>query len=153
MESRIPIPTDNIYKFYALFSLVLLVFCAGALIYLNSSTNEANLEYLIEIETLKSVDNMSSLEELKLEVLNRLYDVSNSNKEYFLKILSVLMAISLFGISIGFWRWHTVIQPRQDELFDIKLKIEKYQLEKITSEVLQQNKKIKSYAIEDTFKS
>lgn len=30
MENKIPLPTDNIYKFYALFGLLLLVFTIGA---------------------------------------------------------------------------------------------------------------------------
>ena len=29
MESKIPLPTDNIYKFYALFGLLLFIFAFG----------------------------------------------------------------------------------------------------------------------------
>ena len=40
MEDKIPIPTDNIYKFYALFGLVLFIFCAGSFIFVQEKTND-----------------------------------------------------------------------------------------------------------------
>ncbi len=51
MESKIPIPTDNIYKFYALFGLVILISCIAAFLYVYSSTNELIFKKAIEYQS------------------------------------------------------------------------------------------------------
>lgn len=54
MESRVPLPTDNIFKFYALFGLLLTIFSAGSVLYVNKSTNDLAFEIAVEYETLKA---------------------------------------------------------------------------------------------------
>jgi len=59
MESKIPLPTDNIYKFYALFSLLLLIFSLGAFLYVQQSANEQVIAILPELEVLKEAKELS----------------------------------------------------------------------------------------------
>lgn len=54
MESKIPLPTDNIYTFVALFSLVLLISSFGAIIFASNSSNAVVFEHWVELETLQA---------------------------------------------------------------------------------------------------
>jgi len=40
MESKIPLPTDNIYKFYALFGLLLFITSGLTVVWNSNTTNE-----------------------------------------------------------------------------------------------------------------
>ncbi len=53
MDSRIPLPTDNIFKLYALFGLLLLIFSIASALYVNKSTNDLIFETAVNYETLK----------------------------------------------------------------------------------------------------
>lgn len=56
MESKIPLPTDSIYKFLAMFSLLLVIFSVGAVIYASNSTNAVGFEHWVELEVLQAVE-------------------------------------------------------------------------------------------------
>lgn len=129
MDSRIPLPTDNIFKFYALFSLFLFVFACGLMTYTTKNFNERNLNYLIEIETLKSISDKTSVQELKLEAAERLYEISISDKKLYSIIIAILLVISIIGIGYGFFQWHSKIQPLDDELLQLRLEKEKLELQ------------------------
>lgn len=62
MENKIPLPTDSIYKFYALFGLLLFIFSIGSTIYVSRSTNELVFTSAIEFETLKVIEKPTSVE-------------------------------------------------------------------------------------------
>lgn len=53
VENKIPLPTDNIYKFYALFGLLLLVFTIGAALYVNRTTNDLLFDKIVARELLR----------------------------------------------------------------------------------------------------
>lgn len=135
MESKIPVPTDNIFKFYALFSLLLLIFSLGAALYIQRSANELAIAVLPDLETLKQAKELSPRDEVRMHVLDRQLEVSASDKKLFLQGLGFLMAISVVGIWHGFRRWHTVIQPLQDEHAKVQLELAKLQLEKLKADM------------------
>lgn len=56
MESKTPLPTDSIYKFLAMFSLLLVIFSVGAVIYASNSTNAVGFEHWVELEVLQAVE-------------------------------------------------------------------------------------------------
>ncbi|MGE4477185.1 MAG: hypothetical protein AB7E18_18090 [Stutzerimonas sp.] len=134
MESKIPLPTDNIYKFYALFSLLLLIFSLGAFLYVQASANEQVIAILPELEVLKEAKELSLKDKVSKQILERKLEVIASDRAFFHKALGVIFGVAIFGIWFGFSQWHKVIQPLQDEHAKIQLEISRLQLEKLKAE-------------------
>lgn len=135
MESRIPVPTDNIFKFYALFGLLLFVFSCGALLFVNSSTNSFLSSAYTELEGLKQLENPSRVEKARIDILERKMDVSKSDKGFFSSALAVLGVGAISGMGYGFLKWHTVVQPVLDESAKVQLEIAKLQLTQLQREL------------------
>lgn len=128
MENRIPLPTDNIYKFYALFGLLLFIFGIGATIAQTKVTNDFMVKSFIELEALKAIEKPNSVESFRRSVTERMIAIEKSDKEFFKWGLAVIAGIGFFLMIFGFGRWHSRIQPMQDELLQL-------QLEKLRREV------------------
>ena len=122
MESRIPLPTDNIYKFYALFGLLLAIFGIGAILYVNKSTNDLAFEVAVEFETLKADPVRTVSQEARFQVLQKKLEIARTNKYTFLYSLAVLIGIGVIMVWYGFKKWHTEVQPIQDEMARLSLK-------------------------------
>ena len=135
MDSKIPVPTDNVFKFYALFSLLVLVFSMGAVLYVNKTTNATVMAALVEIETLKQEKAPSPPQQIKKAVLERQFEIAKSEKRIFLVVLAVLISGSGWGMYYGFKKWHTELQPVIDETAKVQLEIAKLQLEKLRREL------------------
>lgn len=124
MESRIPLPTDNIYKFYALFGLLLVIFGLGAFIYVSQSTNNLIYEVIVEYHALKNTpeEARSLVQEATFQVLDRKLDVAVRNKLVFMSAIGVIIAVGVYMLWYGFKVWHTVLQPMQDEITRLNIK-------------------------------
>ncbi|WP_321460055.1 hypothetical protein [Vibrio sp. NH-UV-68] len=124
MESRIPLPTDNIYKFYALFGLLLVIFGLGSIIYVNQSTNSLVYDVIIEYHTLKNipVEARTLVQEATFQVLDKKLDVAVRNKFIFLIAIGGMIAGGIYMLWYGFKTWHTKIQPMQDEMARLNIK-------------------------------
>ncbi|MCK8078264.1 hypothetical protein MSG34_19050 [Vibrio sp. 1CM2L] len=124
MESRIPLPTDNIYKFYALFGLLLVVFASGALLFVNQSSNNLIYELTVDHRKLSNTPEQarSLEEEARLQIIESKLQVSSSNKNFFIACISVIITIGSVMVGYGFRTWHTVIQPLQDEISRLNIK-------------------------------
>lgn len=128
MESKIPLPTDNIYKFYALFGLLLFIFSVGAMLYLHDSTNDFLFNAIVEEERLKAIEKPTVIESAKQKILTRRIEIIMNDRVFFINCLGVLVGIAIILASYGFMKWHREIQPTQDEIM-------KLQLEKLRREV------------------
>lgn len=122
MQDRLPIPTDNIYKFYALFGLLLFVFACGATLYVGKSANAFLASAAVEIENLKSTQDLSAGQVARKRVLERLVEVEKSDKDFFNHALGGIAGIGVLLMVVGFGKWHSQIQPRQDELLDLQIR-------------------------------
>ncbi|MES1190468.1 MAG: hypothetical protein ABUS47_05235 [Steroidobacter sp.] len=122
MESRIPLPTDNIYKFCALFGLLLTVFSIGSMIYVNRSTNELVFSSIVELKQLETLKQSSVIEQTKLDMLTKQLEIAQADKKVFQKALSALVGVAFWLAVYGFWKWHFYIQPMQDELLKLQIK-------------------------------
>ncbi|MBU9579631.1 hypothetical protein KTE26_14450 [Ralstonia mannitolilytica] len=127
MENRIPLPTDNIFKFYALFGLLTLVFSFGSVIYLTKSTNELLFTAVVELETLKALPHPAPVDEVRKQVLQRKIEIASDDKKTLQAGCSILAGLSVLGMVYGFRKWHSEIQPVQDEL--ARLQVRKLQAE------------------------
>ena len=121
MESKIPLPTDNIYKFYALFGILLLVTSIVAFAYTNQSTNTLLFNNFIALEELKLKENPSPLDGKRQAVLQRQRDIAISDRNFFNAVIGGLVAVAAVAMWFGFGRWHNVVQPKQDRLLDLPI--------------------------------
>ena len=127
MESRVPIPTDNIYKFYALFALAALISAFAGALYLNKSTNEVVLQIVPELLTLTGITKPSDQQVALKQLREKQLATAKADKDFLLGVISVIVVTSTIFMVVGFSHWHNVIQPKQDRLLD--LQIEKAALE------------------------
>lgn len=127
MESKIPLPTDNIYKFYALFGLMLLITSILGVVWLGTSTNEKVHSLVKEYQAIPGTQEEKDNNEFAKLIEKRL-EIQISNKQLFLRGFGVTIGIAIMLSWYGFRQWHTKIQPKQDEYFEL-------QLEKLRSEV------------------
>lgn len=128
MESKIPLPTDNIFKFYALFGVLILITSIISIVWINNSTNERIHSLIREYESLPEVDKDKSP---LGEVIEKRLEVEGANKSLFLKCLGSIIGVSLILMFYGFKEWHTKIQPKQDEYFDLQLQKLRKELENL----------------------
>lgn len=131
MNSRIPLPTDNIYKFYALFGMLLLVFAIGSVTFVTKSTNEFMAIAYVDLEDLRTRDILKPREEMRRKILERQIEVAEKDKRFFFWSAMALAAFGSLAMLIGFTRWHSRIQPVLDEIAEL-------QLAKLRHEVTQQ---------------
>jgi hypothetical protein len=134
MESKIPLPTDNVYKFYALFGLLTFIFSIGAILYSTQATNNVLFGLALEAEQLKHPEKPSALDDVKKKLLERKIEIAIADRETFKYSLYGLIALATVMIYYGFSKWHTEIQPRQDEMAAIQLETAKLQLQKLRDE-------------------
>jgi hypothetical protein len=128
MESKIPLPTDNIYKFVALFSLVLLIFSFGSVIFASNAANAVVFEHWVELETLQAQEKPSIEQVSRLKALEKKIEVAVSNKKTFIQFSGAGAAFGLFGIIFGFGYWHKKIQPLADQMAVTQLELARLQL-------------------------
>lgn len=134
MESRIPLPTDNIFKFYALFGLLLFVFGVGASLYNTRSTNGFVASAVVEHAALAALPTPTAGEQKRKEILTRLLEIAGKDKNVFRWASSLIAAAGFWMSAYGFWIWHRRIQPVQDAISRLqlrKLEIELKQLERL----------------------
>jgi hypothetical protein len=98
---------------------------------------EKTVEIYQEAETLKSYENLTSQQEIRLKTIEDLQVVLTSNKEFYMSSIGVIFTISIFLIAFGFYQWEKVIQPLQDTLLmnqalksDLEIKVLKKTLNK-----------------------
>lgn len=130
MENRVPIPTDNIYKFYALFSLLLFVFSIGSSIYVTKNTNDELLKIAPDLIRLEQLSHPTIVDEENKKLLAKKMRVTISDKETFTWGLVLVAGLSILGMTYGFQKWHTVVQPRQDRLLELQIRIAELQVER-----------------------
>lgn len=131
MEHRIPLPTDNIFKFYAMFGLLIFIFGLSAVIYTTKSANDFLSVAVVDLEELKSLPTPSVRESARRQILQRQIDIAIGDRKYFEWICIGLSTLGFFGMFYGFQKWHKEVQPKLDEISEL-------QLQKLRHEVNQQ---------------
>ncbi len=122
MTPNIPIPTDNIYKFYASFGFVLLIAALVSFVYVHNSTNEKVLAWVTNISKLENSQKITKYEEEQIDLYKKLIEVSKKDKKLFSNVLLTTSVLGLFVSGFGFYKWEKEIQPRDDKLTELKIK-------------------------------
>ena len=135
MENKIPVPTDNIFKFYALFGLTLVVFAFGATLYNHNAANALILATAGEIDALKHIESPTRSELVRLALLERQKEIAISDRKFFQWPLGAILAAGGYLLWYGYSKWQKLVQPRLDEMSRTELAIAKLQLEKLRREL------------------
>lgn len=135
MDSRIPVPTDNIYKFYALFGLLLFIFSLGSFFYVQQTYNQQAFELVPQLEELKEIESPSSAERARISVIERKFEINSSDKTFLLFCIGGLSGIALVLMGMGFVPWHTRIQPTLDRTNKAQAEITELQAIKLRREL------------------
>lgn len=122
MQPNVPIPTDNLYKFLALFGLVLVIasFAGLYLAYANHRVEMISIQDR-EFELAKAARNLSpsAVAEIEFDLAVR-GDVSGGNLMTFDLIMVFVMLIGIALCLTGFLLWSRV-QRLQDELLELQI--------------------------------
>ena len=118
MRSSVPVPTDNIYKFYSLFGLLIMLSSIFAFVSVYNKYTDRAFDRYVELEVLNSLKQLDPKQIATKAALEKQREIDKDNKKFFQIILGYFMGISIVLMSIGFYRWHSKIQPRQDQLLD-----------------------------------
>ncbi|MEJ8856967.1 hypothetical protein WKW79_20495 [Variovorax robiniae] len=118
---KLPLPTDNIYKFYALFGLLMFIFSIGAALVQNRATNTRIYELSLEAEAAAQAPDKVGKPSLKSQMLERLLEVERGDKKAITYGLVGLIVAGFYLMLYGFWKWHREVQPIQDELVRLQL--------------------------------
>ncbi|HCE4573022.1 hypothetical protein [Vibrio parahaemolyticus] len=116
MQSRISIPTDNIYKFYATFGLVLLISTMALFVFVYSTFQANSHARYVELKVLASMSELTPEQSARKDILEAKEVIDTSDKKTYMDVIAFLLASSLFLLAFGFNRWHKKIQPLQDEI-------------------------------------
>lgn len=121
MENRVPLPTDNIFKFYALFGLVLFIFSFASSLYNTRTTNEFMSSAFVELEALKVMAAPTNRDVVRREILVRQIEVAKLDRDFYKWACAAIGAIGTLGMVVGFTKWHREIQPMLDEISQLQL--------------------------------
>lgn len=121
MEGKIPLPTDNIYKFYALFGLLLLITCIGSFTYVYQTSTELLFEDIGTIATLAAKEDLSAEEINRKQLVQKRIDITVKNRETFNVVIGIATGLALSLLWFGFQKWHCELQPKLDRLLDLQI--------------------------------
>lgn len=128
MDSRLSIPTDNIFKFYALSGLV---FCLGALTLFVFTYNlhyEKTVYLSLELAKLDIAKLDNAYVEKQREIIKTQLEIGIANKEFYMAVISFLFSLGIVVMSFGFARWHYKVQPQLDRLVALEIEMKEKEL-------------------------
>lgn len=130
MESKIPLPTDNIYKFYALFGLLLFISSLAAYLYLHKSTNELIFETAVIVEELETREKPSAADIKRKEMAEKRVSIAVEDRKAFNSVLAFLALLGASLMGLGFAVWQFKVQPLQDKLLNLQIQKAEQELQK-----------------------
>jgi hypothetical protein len=120
--SQIPLPTDNIYKFYALFGILVLLTTGIMFFIRHEYYNAMAFEHYIPIETLKARKELTEEQKRELFLIEQKSEIAKSDKNFELGTYIACFLIFGCGLTVyGFYHWHTKVQPKQDRLLELQI--------------------------------
>lgn len=118
MQPNVPVPTDNLYKFMALFGLVLIISAVFTAAYVHVNVNNKHFSY-VDVYYGPSERDEADEAEFKRHIESQVDELKSSTT---IAMYGVGAAIGLGGWLCfwGFHRW-SIIQPLHDELLELQV--------------------------------
>jgi hypothetical protein len=127
MQDRIPLPTDSIYKFCAMFGLLLIMFGFATVIYANDVANQKFANLYEEKARLESTKVLTEDKKVRKEIVVRFIELASEDKKLY-KNASVFICVGgLILAFYGFNEWRK-IQPLHDKQLRLQVKLLEQQL-------------------------
>ncbi|EAR62901.1 hypothetical protein [Neptuniibacter caesariensis] len=121
MTPGFSIPTDNIYKFYALLGLALILSSVLAFVYVYDTNRARTLGWSEEIRLIEKKARADQADKERKELLETMVQIENENKKFYMKILSMSFGVGI-GIGVlGLLAWQFSVQPRADRLVELQI--------------------------------
>lgn len=114
------LPTDNIFKFYALFGLMLIITSAFAFVNLINDTSSKNHELAIKVMEIEAKSNKSELENVLVDFYKQQGNTAVKNLDYYLKWVTYSMLIGIVLSIYGTFVWHFKVQRVDDEIRELQ---------------------------------
>lgn len=113
MNPNIPIPTDNIYKFYALFGLTFFIVCSICFTQIYKDHREGILHRIDQYDNARNKDEQQVIVNV----------MKSDHKDFVVIKYGVIfgLLVGAAAMAYGFSRWHEV-QKAQDELTKLQLR-------------------------------
>jgi hypothetical protein len=121
MLPSVPIAMDNIYKFAALFGLVVMISTIVAMLYLLKINYEFGISTIDELELLKVKENLTQAESIRKSAIEQILELRNFGTKSFMYVLDFFFIIGGLVCFWGFYCWFKKVQPKQDELFNLQI--------------------------------
>jgi hypothetical protein len=128
MENRIPLPTDSLYKFIALFSMSLVIGAFYLTFYASNSSNAVVYDNWSELASLESLENPNAEQAARKQMLEKRIEVAVEDRKTFVNLAAFLAVIGTLGVYIGFAFWIRKQQKVADQMAQNQLELSRLQL-------------------------
>lgn len=116
MENKIPLPTDSLYKFVALFSMTILIGAFYLTFYAGESSNAVVYENWSELASLQSLEKPNAEQAARKEMLERKIEIAVENRKTLVKLAAFLAGVGTLGVYVGFAFWIRKQQKVADQI-------------------------------------
>lgn len=128
MENKIPLPTDSLYKFVALFSISLVIGAFYLTIYASTSTNDVVYEHWSELSVLQGTEKLTSEQSARKQMLERKIEIAVENRKTYVWLAAIIVVIGTIGVYVGFGLWIRHHQAVADQMAKNQLELSRLQL-------------------------
>lgn len=128
MENRIPLPTDSLYKFIALFSMSLVIGAFYITFNASNSSNAVVYESWSELAVLQSLEKPNTEQSARKQMLEKRIEVAVEDRKTFINLAAFLAVIGTLGVYIGFAFWIRKQQKVADQMAQNQLELSRLQL-------------------------
>lgn len=118
MQPNVPVATDSLHKFLALFGLVLIVSSIIGIVLMGWSSNEQI--FAAAREFAHTDPSHSEAMKTYADAMVKKAEITASDRKLLIYALSGVIAFGTFIAGIGFIQWSR-IQPLQDELLELQV--------------------------------
>ncbi|SUC62927.1 hypothetical protein [Pseudomonas aeruginosa] len=101
MENKIPLPTDSLYKFVALFSMTILIGAFYLTFYAGESSNAVVYENWSELASLQSLEKPNAEQAARKEMLERKIEIAVENRKTLVKLAAFLAGVGTLGSTLA----------------------------------------------------
>ncbi|HBO1048223.1 hypothetical protein [Pseudomonas aeruginosa] len=128
MENKIPLPTDSLYKFVALFSMTIVIGAFYLAFYAGESSNAVVYENWSELASLQSLEKPNAEQAARKEMLERKIEIAVENRKTLVKLAAFLAGGGTLGVYVGFAFWIRKQQKVADQIAENQLELSRLQL-------------------------
>ena len=139
MNTKVPLPTDNIYKFYAMFGLFLMFLSMWGFVTTYNSYLQKAFIVAEELTILDSINELTPEQESRKNILIKQKEINPLNKSFFMSSVTAGFSLSVFLMIFGFYKWHTKIQPIQDKMSAAQLERLELEIQTLNQALKQKN--------------